>query len=352
MNSIRKKLIRAGFEALYFSGIHHLMRPVYGGVGVIFAMHHVRPRREELFQPNHHLEITPNFLRAALKHVRASGVDIVTIDEAHRRLSNREVSRRFACFTFDDGYRDIRDFALPIMRQFNAPFTVYVTSDFVERSGPLWWLSLEKLIAKVDTIEVDFGGAPIRLDTGTTAAKQLAYFRICGLLHGLPNDQDMRQAVSAICARSEVDESRISNELCLSWDELKVFAGDPLVTVGAHTISHCNLARLSEPMAMREMAGSREKIEASLQRPAVHFAYPYGGKNAAGTREFALAHSAGFKTAVTTRPAMIFPESAEYPTALPRISINGDYQDERFLPVLTSGAATAIWNRFRRGNAA
>jgi peptidoglycan/xylan/chitin deacetylase (PgdA/CDA1 family) len=89
-----------------------------------------------------------------------------------------------------------------------------------------------------------------------------------------------------------------------------------------------------------------------LQRPVVHLAYPYGDKIAAGAREFALAQAAGFKTAVTTRPGMIFPESAKHPTALPRISLNGNYQDARILPVLTSGAATAVWNRFRRVDAA
>jgi peptidoglycan/xylan/chitin deacetylase (PgdA/CDA1 family) len=84
----------------------------------------------------------------------------------------------------------------------------------------------------------------------------------------------------------------------------------------------------------------------------LHFAYPYGDRVAAGPREFALAKAAGFKTAVTTRPGMIFPESAEYPTALPRVSLNGNFQDERILPVLTSGAATAMWNGFRRIDAA
>ena len=62
--------------------------------------------------------------------------------------------------------------------------------------------------------------------------------------------------------------------------------------------------------------------------------------------------SPGFKTAVTTRPGMIFPESAAYLTALPRVSLNGNYQDARILPVLTSGAATAMWNGFRRIDAA
>ena len=73
---------------------------------------------------------------------------------------------------------------------------------------------------------------------------------------------------------------------------------------------------------------------------------------AAGPREFALARSIGFKTAVTTRPGMIFPESADHLTALQRVSLNGNYQDERIIPVLTSGAATAMWNGFRRIDAA
>jgi hypothetical protein len=55
---------------------------------------------------------------------------------------------------------------------------------------------------------------------------------------------------------------------------------------------------------------------------------------------------------VTTRPGMIFAESADHLTALPRVSLNGNYQDTRILPVLTSGAATAMWNGFRRVDAA
>jgi hypothetical protein len=49
---------------------------------------------------------------------------------------------------------------------------------------------------------------------------------------------------------------------------------------------------------------------------------------------------------------MIFPGSAAHLTALPRVSLNGNYQDTRILPILTSGAATAVWNGFRRIDAA
>ena len=352
MKMLRNTVIRAGLEALYFSGAHYLLRPIFAGVGAIFMLHHVRPSREGEFQPNYHLEVEPEFLRAMLAHLRALDVDIVTMDEVHQRLSERDFERRFACFTLDDGYRDNRDFALPVMREFDAPLTVYATSDFAEGTGKLWWIALEKVIAKASSIEVPIGGIVTRLDTSTPAAKQAAFDRLHEWLRALPAEHDLQREISALCARHDVDQTSLARDLCLSWDELKAFAADPLVTIGAHTITHCNLAKQPEATAALELATSRARIEAVLQRPVLHLAYPYGDRIAAGQREFRLAKAAGFKTAVTTRPGMIFPESAEHLTALQRVSLNGNYQDARILPVLTSGAATAMWNGFRRVDAA
>jgi peptidoglycan/xylan/chitin deacetylase (PgdA/CDA1 family) len=352
MKQLRTTMIRAGLEALYFSGAHHLMRPIFAGVGAIFMLHHVRPSRADAFQPNYHLEIEPEFLRAALAYLRGSNVDIVTMDEVHQRLAERHFARRFAAFTLDDGYRDNRDFALPVFREFNAPCTVYVTSDFAEGTGRLWWVTLERVIASATSIEIRIGGTTTRIDAASPSAKQAAFDRLHDWLRTLPGEHDVRREISALCERHGVDEAAIVGELCLSWDELKSFADDPLVTIGAHTITHCNLAKQSEEVALRELTTSRSRIEEKLEREVLHLAYPYGDKFAAGPREFALAQAAGFKTAVTTRPGMVFPESAGRLTALQRVSLNGNYQDARILPVLTSGAATAVWNGFRRIDAA
>ena len=352
MKQLRNHVIRAGLGALYFTGAHFLLRPIFAGVGAIFMLHHVRPRRDAAFQPNRHLEVAPEFLRAMLSHLKSRDIDIVTMDEVHQRLVERNFSRRFACFTLDDGYRDNRDFALPVMREFDAPLTVYVASDFAEGCGRLWWIALEMAIARASSIEATIGDVATRLDTSTPAAKQAAFDRLHDWLRGLPGEHDIQREISALCARHGVDQTAICRELCMSWDELKSFADDPLVTIGAHTITHCNLARQTEEIASHEMATSRARIESALGRPVLHIAYPYGDKIAAGPREFALARSAGFKTAVTTRPGMIFPESAGHLTALQRVSLNGNYQDARILPVLTSGAATAMWNGFRRIDAA
>jgi peptidoglycan/xylan/chitin deacetylase (PgdA/CDA1 family) len=352
MKQFRNNVIRAGLGALYFTGAHYLLRPIFSGVGAIFMLHHVRPRRDGEFQPNRHLEVAPEFLRAMLAHLRSRGIDIITIDEVHQRLIERNFSRRFACFTLDDGYRDNRDFALPLMREFEAPFTVFVASDFAQGTGRLWWIALEMVIAKSSSIELAIGGTMTRLDTSTPALKQAAFDRLHDHLRSLPGEQDIHREIGALCARHGIDEAAVCRELCMSFDELKPFAQEKLITIGGHSITHCNLARQPKEIARSEMVTSRARIEDALQRPVVHLAYPYGDKIAAGAREFALAQAAGFKTAVTTRPGMIFPESASHLTALPRVSLNGNYQDTRIFPVLTSGAATAMWNGFRRIDAA
>src|SRR5215470_19629773 len=100
MKQFRNTVIRAGLGALYFSGAYALLRPMLSGVGAIFTLHHVRPVRDGAFQPNHHLEVTPEFLREMLVHLRSCDIDIVSMDEVHRRLNEQDFSRRFASFTF------------------------------------------------------------------------------------------------------------------------------------------------------------------------------------------------------------------------------------------------------------
>jgi peptidoglycan/xylan/chitin deacetylase (PgdA/CDA1 family) len=97
---------------------------------------------------------------------------------------------------------------------------------------------------------------------------------------------------------------------------------------------------------------SRAVIAAALGEAPEHLAYPYGDATTAGPREFAIAAELGFKTAATTRPGVLFAEHADHLTALPRLSLNGGYQDTRYIRVLMSGAVTALWNGFKRVDAA
>ena len=114
---MKKTIIRTGLETLYFSGAHQMLRPFVGGVGAILTLHHVRPPRPDRFQPNRLLEVTPRIpRRGACASCARSELDIVSLDEMHRRLIEGDFRRRFVCITIDDGYRDTLEWAYPILQ--------------------------------------------------------------------------------------------------------------------------------------------------------------------------------------------------------------------------------------------
>ena len=118
----------------------------------------------------------------------------------------------------------------------------------------------------------------------------------------------------------------------MDWQEIIELAADPLVTIGAHTVNHKMLKKMTDESALRaEMEMSRAVLEAALGKRPEHLAYPVGDPTSAGPREFRIAAELGFKTAVTTRPGVLFKAHRDHLTALPRISVNGDFQQQRYL---------------------
>ena len=162
----------------------------------------------------------------------------------------------------------------------------------------------------------------------------------------------LRRVVRELAERYGVDMAGDCHRLVMGWDEVRTLAADPLVTIGAHTKGHFAVAKLSDERAYDEMVGSADRLEQELgQRPA-HFSFPYGDPGSAGPRDFALAKQTGFKTAVTTRRGVLFAAHRRYLTALPRVSLAGDYQSLTYTALYLSGAPFALSNRFREVSAA
>lgn len=352
MAALKHAAIRTGLETLYFSGAHWLMRPLVGGVGAILTLHHVRPPRRDRFQPNRLLEITPRFLERVVALLRDLRVDLVSLDEMHHRLSNGAFGRRFVCLTIDDGYRDTLDYAYPILKDNKIPFGIYIATSFADRLGELWWLALEAVIARNDRIGLIVNGKDERFDCRTVEQKREIFDGLYGWLRSLESEDELRHIVRELCARYHVDIGAFCRDLCMSWPEIAELAADPLVTIGAHTVNHVMLAKVPAATARAEMEMSRRVIEAALDVPVEHLCYPVGDLTSAGPREFAIAKELGFKTAVTTQPGVLYRGHRHHLTALPRISLNGEYQQLRYVRVLLSGAATAVWNGFSRPKAA
>ena len=350
---MKQTIIRTGLETLYFTGMHRLMRPLFGGVGAILTLHHVRPRRRDAFQPNHLLEVTPEFLDRLLRRIKASGIDVISLDDMHGRYISGDFGRRFLCITFDDGYKDLARWAYPLLKKYGMPFALYIPTSFPDRLGELWWLAVEAVVAQNSRIGMVINGESRFFDCATVADKRNLYDQIYGYLRSMKTEDELRQFVRDLAARHKVDMAAFCRDLCMDWSEIGVLAADPLVTIGAHTVNHNMLMKMPDESAVRtEMEMSRSVLQAALGKRPEHLAYPVGDPTSAGPREFRIAAELGFKTAVTTRPGVLFKAHRDHLTALPRISVNGDFQRQRYLDVLMSGAATAVWNGFRRVNAA
>jgi len=350
---MKKTIIRTGLETLYFSGMHHLMRPLVGGVGCILTLHHVRPPRQEAFQPNHLLEITPAFLEQLLRRLKRSALDVISLDEMHQRFISGDFKRRFVCITFDDGYKDLMQWAYPLLKKYQLPFALYIPTSFPDRLGELWWVALEAVIAQNSRIGMLVNGKQQFFECGSVSEKRELYDVVYGYLRSLKTEDELRRLVRDLCATYRVDIASFCRDLCMDWQEIAELAADPLVTIGAHTVNHVMLKKVPSDEAVRaEMEMSRAVLEAALGKRPEHLAYPVGDPTSSGPREFRIAAELGFKTATTTRPGVLFKAHRDHLTALPRISVNGEFQQQRYVEVLMSGAATAMWNRFRRVNAA
>ena len=256
------------------------------------------------------------------------------------------------CITFDDGYRDTLEYAYPILKRYDVPFTVYVATSFADRIGELWWLALEAVIAQNELVGLRLDGSDRWFECRNFQEKRAVFDYIYYWLRQLDTEEELRRVMRELTIRHRVDMTSFCKDLCMDWRELSKLAADPLVSIGAHTVSHPILTKLGESAARAELANSRAVIEASLGVRPRHFAYPVGDRQSAGPREFRIAADLGFDTAVTTRPGVIFREHANHLTALPRVSLNGTFQRTRYAKVLVSGAATGVWNGFRRVNVA
>jgi peptidoglycan/xylan/chitin deacetylase (PgdA/CDA1 family) len=349
--SVKDKIIGTGFAAFRATGLHRLAAAATRGRGAILMFHNVRPWTPPTpgFSPNRLLEITPEFLDEVLRLVRRSGFDVVSLDEAIGRIAVGGAP--FVALTFDDGYRDTFEHALPVLERHQAPFTVYVATGFADRTAGMWWLDLEEALRRAEQIEIADGDWSFSAPTGTPKEKTQAFAQLYWALRG-GSEERLLRLVGALAQRQGVDGAAIVETECLDWAGIERLSRHPLATIGAHTVSHRMLAKWPVEVARAEMRQSKARVEEKLGLAVRHLAYPVGDPTSAGPREFALARELGFASAVTTRPGMIFPGHRDCLTALPRASVNGCWQDIGYFEVLLSGAPFALWNRGRRVNAA
>jgi peptidoglycan/xylan/chitin deacetylase (PgdA/CDA1 family) len=333
--------------ALHRSGVTRLFAPAYAGIGSILMFHRVRAAAAPEFAPNHGITVSAAFLERIIDLLQELGYDLVTMAEVARRIAVGDASRRFVNLSFDDGYRDTLEVALPVFASKRVPMTLYLTTGFLDRRHIPWWDALEHLLRARERILVPGPEGTRALETRTVGQKEQAFGAIRARVMRMPREsQDAFLHALGDACEFDLEAAVVADRL--TWEMAERMQASGLVEIGAHTVSHCVLANETDADVQREMVRGREQLESRLGIAVGHFAYPFGGRAEAGAREIRLAQESGFTTAVTTRHAHLQREHRGHLHALPRISVNGFHQSTRDLAVLLSGAPSAVVNGLHR----
>lgn len=297
------------------------------GIGSVFMLHRVCDDDTEVFCPNQSLAVSSQFLESFVHEMRRRGYRFVSLDDVHSRLLGNGKDSKILALTFDDGYGDNFRTAYPLLKRLEVPFAIYVTTSFPDGKAVLWWYALEALVRANFELTLSDGEKVI---CSTPEEKQTAFLFLRERLMFASGADPVRYWRNLFGISMDVDWSALCRENALSWEEIISMARDPLVTIGAHTVSHRVLASLPAAVARCEIAQSRSRLEEKIGRPVDHFCYPFGGPTEAANREFELVAELGFKTATTTRFGNLYSNNGRSLLALPRVYLSKDFSWLRF----------------------
>lgn len=132
-------------------------------MGEIWMLHRVAEQRSEKPEQRE-LEVTPDWLEQKILEYRQNGYRFISIDEAAEILQRTQLSTvncqlsTFVCLTFDDGYRDNYTLAYPMLKRLGVPFTVYISTGYIDNQLPMWWYPEQKLgmnAAELQALDAD-----------------------------------------------------------------------------------------------------------------------------------------------------------------------------------------------------
>ncbi|SFB74694.1 polysaccharide deacetylase family protein [Massilia yuzhufengensis] len=274
----------------------------------ILIFHRVLPQADPLF---------PNEVDAArfdqLLGLLTACFNLVTLEQGLVQLRAGTLPPRATCITFDDGYADNAEVALPILRRHGVAATFYVSTGFLD-GGRMWNDTIIELVRRAPD-QIDLGRAGfgvLRLDS--LNSRRHAIGTLLAKLKYLPLAERHEQ----VELLRELVGVALPDDLMMTGTQVRQLHAAGM-EIGGHTVNHPILARLAPEQARREISDGKEALEALLGAPVYSFAYPNGKPGQDYLAEHAdMVRAAGFTSAVSTSWGAASPSSNFY--QLPRFT--------------------------------
>jgi peptidoglycan/xylan/chitin deacetylase (PgdA/CDA1 family) len=317
VEAVRRALRYARACAFAASGARHrAQRRLDGTRAALLMYHRVLPAaeaRRTAVEPG--MFVTPETFARHLDWL-ADSFSVLPLHEILARLSDEQPLPRGACaITFDDGWRDNHDYALPLLERRGMPATIFVVTDRVGTEGVFWPDEVCRRMAGMPGVArralVAAVGAPLH---GDPVESLLAHLK---QLHEEPRERALARL------RSETRDPSVGARELLDWSEVDRCARAG-IDIEAHGATHAILTRVSRDAAERELRSARERLRERGHGRRGLLAYPSGAHDE-GVRR--LARATGYAAALTTERALA--HAGCDPMALPRLGLHDDVSRTR-----------------------
>lgn len=260
----------------------------------------------------YHSELHPRVFEAQIKFLRRT-YRIVSLDQLCRELADADPqatnTSQAVAITFDDGYRDLYEHALPVLRKYDLPATVYLTASAIETGEVPWYDRIFALLMSFQSDKLEFEGiAPMRLSA--EESRMHAAMVVVRTLRQKYSNRERMAACAALEAKMDAPAEALQNRM-LNWEQIREMqqAG---IAFEAHTMGHPVVSRLAASERERELVDSRQLLEERLQKPVTHFAYPFGSVSDIDPQTCSLLPHYGYRSAASTVWGVNTPRTHRY----------------------------------------
>jgi peptidoglycan/xylan/chitin deacetylase (PgdA/CDA1 family) len=261
-------------------GLFSLARRLTGQSLRILCYHAFSLQGESRFHPKLFME--PATFGKRLQWLRDHRYPVLPLSFALEALDKGTLPRLATVITIDDGFHSVYSLAVPLLRRFQYPATVYVTSYYVFKGTPIFELALRYMLWGTNHRALDVAGLGLKLDASRSvsiASRSEKESLISEILRYGELECDHAQRIGllrALAERLQIDYDAIATDRLLSLMDPAELAELGASGIDIQLHSHRHRFPEDEHLAMQEITDNRTALQPLLNTPLRHFCYPDG----------------------------------------------------------------------------
>lgn len=283
---------------------------------LILAYHGISLEDEHLWDSS--LFMPPDLLRRRFEMIKQHDCAVLPLDEAIERLYNQTLPKKSVAITFDDGNYDFYQRALPIIKEFEFPTTVYLTTFYSQYNKPVFNVAAKYLLWKAKSKTLDCRallGRDEQINLTTENERNRAYDLL--FAHALENKFSAEQKndlLARMCENLQIDYAEFCDKRIMRLMNAEEISKIAAAGVDVQLHTHRHRVPLEEQLFRREIEDNRRAITANSAQSATHFCYPSGEYNA---EFFPWMQASNVVSATTCETALSTSQTNKY--LLPRL---------------------------------